>query len=87
MSEGGWIKTDAEGHISDDAPFHFYIGQAYFMTTTMTTIGYGDYNAAKYPDYGLADNMTLIALLLFFSIFTFSLIQDRLLSIVFDVKL
>ena len=57
------------------------------MTTTMTTIGYGDYHAAQHPYYSHGDNMTLIFFLLFFAIFTFSLIQDRLLSIVFDVNL
>lgn len=53
----------------------------------MTTIGYGDFNAVNLPDYDGADNMALIFFLQFIAIFTFSLIQDRLFSIVFDVKL
>ena len=44
------------------------------MTTTMTTIGYGDISAQKYPDYSSPDNMALISFLQFFAIFTFSLI-------------
>ena len=46
----------------------------YFMTTTMTTIGYGDYNAQKYPDYPEPDNMALIFFLQVMAIGTFSLI-------------
>ena len=57
------------------------------MATTMTTIGYGDYSAAKYPDYDSPDNMCLIFFLQFIAIFTFSLIQDKLFSLHLDVKL
>jgi len=58
-----------------------YIDQLYFMTTTTTTIGYGDFNAAKYPDYKSGDNMLLIALLQVFAIFTFTLIRVKLFSL------
>ena len=53
----------------------------------MTTIGYGEFNAAKYPEYESADHMGLVALIMFFSIFTFTLIQNSLFSMHFDVKL
>ena len=34
------------------------------MTTTMTTIGYGDFNAAKHGDgYNKPDNMALVCFL------------------------
>mmetsp|Transcript_1162 Transcript_1162/g.1535 ORF Transcript_1162/g.1535 Transcript_1162/m.1535 type:complete len:147 (+) Transcript_1162:167-607(+) len=69
------------------SPMDFYISQMYQMTTTMTTIGYGDMNAAKVPEYENSDNMTLIFFLQFIAIFTFSLIQDRLFSLHFDVTL
>ena len=53
----------------------------------MTTIGYGDIVAAKYPDYPNGDNMALVFFLEFMAIFTFSLIQNKLFSIQYDVKL
>jgi len=59
----------------------------YFMTTTMATVGYGDYNAAKYPEYDPGDNMLLMMCIQFLSIFTFTIIKDSMLSLVFDIKL
>ena len=46
------------------------------MTTTMTTIGYGDFSAAQFykDDYNKPDNMALILFLQVMAIFTFSLI-------------
>lgn len=57
------------------------------MTTTMTTVGYGDFNAAKAPDFESPSNMTLLWGIQFVAIFTFTLIQDRIFSLQFDVKL
>ena len=58
------------------------------MTTTMTTIGYGDNNAAKHDSgYEKGNNMALICFLQVMAIFTFSLITDKLFSIQIDVKL
>lgn len=74
-------------NLDNNDAFHLYIGQMYFMTTTMTTIGYGDYGAVMYPETTEPDNMALIFFLQFIAIFTFSLIQDRLFSIVVDVNL
>lgn len=59
----------------------------YFMSATMTTIGYGEINAAKYPDYSESDNMMLICFLQFVAILTFSLIQYRLFQIESDESL
>ena len=59
----------------------------YFVTTTMTTIGYGEFNAAKFPEYDSADHMGLVAFIMFFSIFTFTLIQNSLFSLHYDIKL
>ena len=54
----------------------------------MTTIGYGDFNAAKHGDgYNKPDNMALVCFLEVMAIFTFSLIQDRLFSLHFDIKI
>ena len=68
-----WTVLDGNGLPASDV----YINQMYFMTTTMTTIGYGDLNAAKYPKYDSPDNMLMIFFLQFIAIFTFSLIQDK----------
>ena len=82
----GFIPLAETGAPVQDA-FDLYIDQFYFMTTTMTTIGYGEFNAAKYPEYESSDNMTLIYFIMFTSIFTFTLIQDTLFSLHFDVKI
>ena len=87
MGEDSWIEKDVDGMLIGSTPMHFYISQMYFMTTTMTTIGFGEYNAAKYPYYSESDNMSLICFLQIIAIFTFSLIQDRLFSIESDLKL
>jgi len=68
-------------------PFELFISQVYFMMSTMMTVGYGDISAAKYPQYSSPDNMALLFFLLFMSIFTFSLIRQRLFSLQFDIKL
>ena len=76
MSDDGWIPKGTDGKLLEGTPWDFYITQMYFMTTTMTTIGYGDISAAKYPvvDIGYYDNMALIFFLQFIAILTFSLI-------------
>lgn len=81
MGEESWIKLDEDGRMLNEKPWDLYVNQMYFMTTTMTTIGYGDVSAQKYPDYSSADNMLLIFFIQFIAIGTFSLIQDRLFSI------
>ena len=53
----------------------------------MTTIGYGDYSAVKRPEYDSADNMELISFIQFTAIFTFTLIQASMLSLVFDISM
>ena len=45
-SKDGWIPLDELGAPSDQSAFDIYIDQLYFMTTTMTTVGYGDFKAA-----------------------------------------
>jgi len=59
------------------------------MTTTMTTVGYGDIKAAQkfYIGYDNFDSMVLISFIQFLAIFTFTLIKERLFSLQFDVKL
>ena len=57
------------------------------MTTTTTTVGYGDFNAAKIPDYQSADNMAMISFLQFMAIFSFTLIRDKIFAVQFDVSL
>ena len=57
------------------------------MTQTMTTVGYGDINAAKYPDYESPTNMLLLMLIQLFAIFTFTIIKDRIFSLYFDISL
>ena len=83
MANNSWINYDDDNQLlttsTDGVPStrsasDFYINQMYFMTTTMTTIGYGDLRAAKYPDYQSPDNMLMIFFLQFIAIFTFSLI-------------
>ena len=76
MATDGWIPKDEDGKLIGITPWHFYIKQMYFMTTTMTTIGYGDFSAKQYhsDDYKAGDNMLLIFFLQFFAILTFSLI-------------
>jgi len=59
----GWIEVDDEG-VPVESPPDIYVSQGYFMTTTMTTIGYGDFNAAKHGDgYNKPDNMALVCFL------------------------
>lgn len=58
LSGSGWIPKDENGRILDMNPEEFYINNVYLMTTTMTTIGYGDFSAFKDGIY--ADNMALI---------------------------
>ena len=41
----GWIERDSAG-IPVERTMDIYVSQGYFMTTTMTTIGYGDFSAA-----------------------------------------
>ena len=53
----------------------------------MTTVGYGDINAAKYPDYESPTNMLLLMLIQLFAIFTFTIIKDRIFSLYFDISL
>ena len=53
----------------------------------MTTIGYGVFNASKYPEYEDADHMGLVAFIMFFSIFTFTLIKDSIFSLHYDTTL
>ena len=53
----------------------------------MTTVGYGDFNAAKYPDYDSPNNMLLIMFIQLMAIFTFTLIKDKIFSLYFDIDL
>ena len=48
-SENSWIPLDLDGYPIEGSPMDIYIDQVYFMTTTTTTIGYGDFNAKKNP--------------------------------------
>lgn len=88
MAENGWIEKDING-VPIESPNNIYVSQGYFMTTTMTTIGYGDFSAYQFSkdDYNSPDNMALICFLQVMAIFTFSLIQDRLFSLQFDIKM
>ena len=85
--EDSWIMLDNRGSPAEKPAFDLYIDQVYFMTTTMTTIGYGDYSAVKRPEYDSADNMELISFIQFTAIFTFTLIQASMLSLVFDISM
>ena len=88
MAENGWIDKDNNG-FPIESPYDIYVSQGYFMTTTMTTIGYGDFSAYQFSkdDYNSPDNMALICFLQVMAIFTFSLIQDRLFSLHVDIKM
>lgn len=59
------------------------------MTTTMTTVGYGDFKAAQayYSDYESSDQMVMISFIQFLAILIFSLITDRLFSLEFDTSI
>ena len=85
--EDSWIILDDRGAPAEKPTFSLYIDQIYFMTTTMTTLGYGDFNAVKRPEYDSADNMELISFIQFTAIFTFTLIQAYMLALVFDVSM
>lgn len=85
--QGEWISLNQNGFPADSDPFELYIDQIYFMTQTMTTVGYGDINAAKYPDYESPTNMLLLMLIQLFAIFTFTIIKDRIFSLYFDISL
>ena len=41
MQTFGWIQRDQFGDLID-IPWDIYTNQYYFMTSTMTTVGYGD---------------------------------------------
>lgn len=76
--DGGWIEKDAAG-IPIENPLQIYMSQMYFMTTTMTTVGYGDYNAQK---NGLSTrNMEVIMLIQFFAMLSFALIKETIFSL------
>jgi hypothetical protein len=79
-ADNSWIPLDLNGSTAEPS-FEIYIDQLYFMTTTTTTIGYGEFNAAKYPDFESGDNMLLISLLQVLAIFTFTLIRVKLFSL------
>lgn len=55
------------------------------MTTTTTTVGYGDFNADKSNNN--PSNMMVIMMLQLFAIFSFTLIRDKIFSIQYDVNL
>ena len=59
------------------------------MTTTMTTVGYGDLKAAQTINIGYesGDNMLMISFMQFMAILMFTLIKHRLFSLHFDAKL
>ena len=87
--EDGFIPLDDSGAPLEQTAFEIYIDQLYFMTTTMTTVGYGDFRAAQtyYIGYEKIWNMLLISCIQFMAIFTFTLIKERLFSLQFDVNL
>ena len=83
--EDSWIPLDVDGRPSENTPIRIYTEQIYFMTTTTTTIGYGDFNADKSNEK--STNMTVIMMLQLLAIFSFTLIRDKIFSLQFDVKL
>ena len=44
--EDSWLPLDEDGR-TVQSPITIYAEQIYFMTTTTTTVGYGDFNADK----------------------------------------
>ena len=49
-----------------------YLNSIYFMTTTMTSVGYGDYNASRF-----AIGMLYLISIQFFGMLAFSLIKEQ----------
>ena len=56
------------------------MNQIYFMTTTTTTVGYGDFAAYRDPKYG-SSNMVLIMLVQFIVILIFAYLKDTVFSL------
>ena len=85
MAEDGWILKDGDG-IPLEHPWDLYVSQYYFVTTTMTTVGYGDVSAKKIGDGSAqvdGNNMNAIMMLQFTSMAVFALIKQTLFSLEF----
>ena len=85
MQSFGWIQKDVFGNLIDP-PFDIFTNQYYFMTSTMTTVGYGDQRAKRIGDgSGTNDggNMVLVIVLQFFAMAVFAYVKDTLFSLKF----
>jgi hypothetical protein len=56
--------------------YDYYFKMAYFVTTTLTTVGYGDYSATKNNMY----SKVMMSVILATGLLAFSLISNNILS-------
>lgn len=77
----GLIQTKESGYLSDHEVKTKYVDSIYFVTTTMTTVGYGDFSATNENVIGNAREQLFIGLLQFCGILFFSYISNRVVQI------
>lgn len=77
-SSDSWARSYAPYAQKDDLRFDTYITGVYFITTTITTIGYGDWLAHTNSEYAFVMLLELLGLALFSYILgTFQTIQNH----------
>ena len=85
MSEEGWILKDLDGYPLE-TPNDLYVTQFYFLTSTMTTVGYGDVRAKQIGDGSNqrdGGNMVFIMLVQFMAMAVFAITIKTLLTLKF----
>ena len=74
------FENELEPYFSTTDSVAPYVNQIYFMTTTTTTVGYGDFAAHRDPAYG-SSNMLYIMVVQFVVILIFAYLKDTMFSL------
>ena len=80
MAEGGWILKD-ENNEPLESTWTIYVTQYYFITSTMTTVGYGDHRAKHIKDSSTqydGNNIIFVMMLQFGSMAVFGKVKQTL---------
>jgi hypothetical protein len=75
--KAGDILTKELGFLDHNAVIQVYVDAIYFVTTTMTTVGYGDYSGTIANVDGNAIAQPFVGFLQFVGILCFSYISNR----------
>lgn len=76
----GLIGLDDEGHFTNDELRNIYFTSIYYVATTMTTVGYGDYYAPNANLVSAPREMIFVMALQFLGILVFSLVSNQVMS-------